>query len=95
MWALCEENQSNTEGNKMFSLIKEEIHVIFLDRKTINTSDFLILIYMLKANSDSLWEFYLDFDNVCQGETYQEKNFFKRIMRMAFRYKILKLIKLQ
>ena len=95
MWALCEENQSNTDGNKMFSLIKEEVHVIFLDRKTINTSDFLILIYMLKANSDSLWEFYLDFDNVCQGETYQEKNFFKRIMRMALRYKILKLIKLQ
>lgn len=60
----------------MFSLIKEEIHVLFLDRKTINTLDFLILMCMLKANSNSLWEFYLDFDNVCQGKTYQEKKIF-------------------
>lgn len=33
---------------------------------------------MLKASSNSLQEFYLDFDNVCQGETYQENLFFEK-----------------
>lgn len=48
---------------------------MFLDGKTTNMSDFLMLMYMLKENSDSLWDFYLDFDKVYQGETYQENLF--------------------
>lgn len=39
---------------------------MFFGQETVNPLVILVLMYMLNANLNSLWDFYLDFDKVFQ-----------------------------